>query len=97
MNPGPSMDPDPKPAPVDPERLRARNRRLLLALLGVVALLALFTFGYVRFYDRVLRDPDQPPSVLAHNPRVFTFEIALVGCALLVLGFGLFRLVRRRP
>ncbi len=95
--PPPAPAPTPAPAAPDPELQRARSRRTLLALLGVVAVLALFTFGYVWLYGRVLREPDQPPSVLAKNPRVLAFEVALAACALLVLGFGILRLVKRRP
>jgi len=43
------------------------HRRVLSVLLVLVVLLALFTFGYVWFYGRVLRDPEVPPSVLANN------------------------------
>jgi hypothetical protein len=81
----------------DPARLRARNRRVLLLLVAFVGLLVLATVGYVVFYERVLRDPDHPPGVLSGNPRVLTFEVVLVSVAVLVLGFGLFRLVKRRP
>jgi len=97
VNGEPSTARDPAPAPADPERLRARNRRVLLVLSGLVVVLVLFTIAYVCLYDRVLRDPSQPPSVLAHNSRVLAFEIALAGCVLLVLGLGLFRIVKRRP
>jgi uncharacterized iron-regulated membrane protein len=98
VNVEPLTNPDPSlpPAPVDPVRQRARNRRVLSALLALVVLLALFTFGYVWFYARVLRDPEAPPSVLADNPRVRNFEIVLVGSAVLVLGFGLTRLLKRK-
>jgi hypothetical protein len=98
VNVEPSTNPDPTlpPAPVDPIRQRARNRRVLSGLLALVVLLALFTFGYVWFYGRVLRDPEAPPSVLANNPRVRDFEIVLAGVVVVVLGFGLTRLVKRR-
>jgi hypothetical protein len=92
----PETDPATNPASDDARR-RARSRRLLLLLLALVGLLALATVGYVVFYDRVLRDPDHPPEVLSGNPRVQTFEFVLVSVAVLVLGFGLFRLVKRRP
>jgi hypothetical protein len=92
----PTIDPATNPVG-DPAQLRARNRRVLLLLFALVGLLVLATVGYVVFYDRVLRDPDSPPSVLSGNPRVQTFEVVLVSVAVLVLGFGLFRLVKRRP
>ena len=81
----------------NPAQQRARNRRVLLLLFALVGLLMLATVGYVVFYDRVLRDPDHPPEVLSGNPRVQTFEFVLASVAVLVLGFGLFRLVKRRP
>jgi hypothetical protein len=70
---------------------------MLATLLGLVVLLALATVGYVWLYGRVLRDPDQPPSVLARNPRVLGFEVVLLSVVLLVVGLGLFRMVKRRP
>ena len=88
----PATDPE-----SDPARQRARSRRLLLLLAALVGLLVLATVGYVVFFQRVLRDPDHPPGVLSGNPRVLTFEVVLVSAAVLVLGFGLFRLVKRRP
>ena len=94
MNPAPNPTTNPAGGPA---QLRARNRRVLLLLFALVGLLVLATVGYVVFYDRVLRDPDHPPEVLSGNPRVQTFEFVLVSVAVLVLGFGLFRLVKRRP
>lgn len=81
---------------VDPAELRRRTRRTGLLLLGFVLLLALLTVAYVRFYDRVLRDPDSPPSVKGMNPRVLVFEISLWVAAVLALGITLNHFLRKR-
>jgi len=75
---------------------RDQLRRFGLFLLGIVLLLAALTVGYVRFYDRFLRDPDVPPSAKGLNPRVVTFEVTLWVVVVIVLGFMILRLLRRR-
>jgi hypothetical protein len=75
---------------------RRRVRRFALGLLALIAALVVATFAYVQLYDRVLRDPDSPPSVKSLNPRVLAFEVALWAVVALGAGFALNQFLRKR-
>ena len=87
--------PDVGVPPSDAEQ-RRRLRRFMLGLLALIAALVVATFGYVQLYDRVLRDPDSPPSVKSLNPRVLAFEVALWVAVALGVGFAVNQLFRKR-
>lgn len=77
------------------EARRRRVRRFGLGLFLLVVLLAAFAVGYVELFRRVLRDPQQPPSVTGpSNARVLLFELALV--AAIAVGLAAWLLRRRR-
>lgn len=83
------------PRPSDDAARRRRIRRFGLGLAALVVLLALFALGYVTLFDRVLRDPDLPPTVTnPASPRVLMFEMALG--AFLVIAVTAVILLRRR-
>jgi len=81
--------------PVREPQLRRRIRRFALFLLVVVVGLIGLTVAYVQLFDRVLRDPERPPTVTSPgNPRVLLFEL-VIGAAL-VVGLTLLIAWRRR-
>lgn len=91
-----SPNPPPPAAPVDESARRAKIRRFALLLVVVVVLLAAFAVGYVLFFERVLRDPNAPPSAKGTNRRALLFELSFWGCIVLAFGVVLQRVMKRR-
>jgi hypothetical protein len=83
------------PRPADDAARRRRIRRFGIGLAVLVVLLVLFALGYVTLFDRVLRDPNLPPTVTSPaSPRVLRFEMALG--AFVVIAVTSVILLRRR-
>jgi hypothetical protein len=79
----------------DPALRRKLRRFAGFLLVAVVALIGL-TVAYVQLFDRVLRDPERPPTVTSPtNPRVFLFELVF-GAAVVVFATLFFALRRRK-